>query len=98
MILKKALYGTIIAAAEWYKKISGDMVQLGYNISKYDNCVFFKLVFGKQLIVMLHVDDIKVSAAGGEAALDIAINEIKGLYDDVTVHRGKKLSYIGKER
>ena len=97
VILKKALYGTIIAAAAWYKKISGDMVLLGYTINKYDNCVFYKLVLGKQLIVLIHVDDMKFSAAGGEAALDIAIDEIKGLYDEVTVHRGKKLNYIGMD-
>ena len=50
------------------------MVLLGYTINKYDNCAFYKLVLGKQLIVLLHVDDMKFSAAGGEAALDIAIN------------------------
>jgi hypothetical protein len=35
------------------------------------------------------------AAAGGEAAIDIAINEIKSKYDEVTVHRGKKLTYLG---
>jgi Reverse transcriptase (RNA-dependent DNA polymerase) len=95
VVLDKALYGTIIAAAAWYRKISGDMKGLGYTVSKYDNCIFYKNILGKQIIVTLHVDDMFFAAAGGEAAIDIAVEEIKGLYEEVTVHRGKKLNYLG---
>ena len=95
VILDKALYGTIISAAAWYKKISGDLKKLGYTISKYDNCVFYKMLLGKQIVILLHVDDMFLSAAGGERAIDIAINEIKSIYDEVTVHRGRVINYIG---
>jgi hypothetical protein len=44
---------------------------------------------------VLHVVDIFFAAAGGKAALGIAINEIKSRYDEVTIHRGKVLSYLG---
>jgi Reverse transcriptase (RNA-dependent DNA polymerase) len=46
VVLEKALYGIIIAAAAWYKKISGDMKDMGYEVSKYDNCVFNKNILG----------------------------------------------------
>lgn len=95
VVLDKALYGTIIAASAWYKKISGDMKDLGYKISEYDNCVFFKYINGKQIIAALHVDDFFLTAAGGESDLDIVINEIKTRYDEVTVNRGKLLTYLG---
>ena len=95
VILQKALYGTIIAAAAWYKKISSDLIDLGYKVSSYDNCVFYKQILGKQTLIFLHVDDMYFAAAGGEAAIDIAIDEIKSRCDEVTVHRGKKLTYLG---
>jgi hypothetical protein len=97
VILQKALYGTIIAAAAWYKKISNDLKDLGYSVSNYDNCVFYKQILGKQMLIFLHVDDMFFAAAGGEAAIDIAVNEIKSKYDEVTVHRGKKLTYLGMD-
>ena len=95
VVLDKALYGTIIAAAAWYKKISGDMKNLGYNISKYDNAVFYKDILNKNILVLLHVDDMKFLALGGEKAIDIAINEIQSKYDETTVNRGKVFTYLG---
>jgi hypothetical protein len=97
VVLDKALYGTIIAAAAWYNKISGDMKKFGYSVSKYDNCLFYRNILNKNILVVLHVDDMKFAALGGESAIDIAINEIQNVYDETTVSRGKTFHYLGMD-
>jgi Reverse transcriptase (RNA-dependent DNA polymerase) len=97
VILKRALYGTIQAAAAWYNTIIADMKKLNYEVSKYDNCVVYRKENGKQLTLFMHVDDFLFDSAGGEVAIDKAIDEIKGLGYEVTVHRGRKLRYLGAD-
>jgi hypothetical protein len=59
--LLKALYGTIRAARLFWEKLSSKLKEWGFTINPYDPCVANKVVDSKQLTVVWHVDDLKVS-------------------------------------
>ena len=56
----KALYRLLKSALDFYNKLRGDLEDHGFEIN-YDPCVANKMVNGKQMIVIWHVDDLKVS-------------------------------------
>ena len=92
--LNKALYGCVQSALQWYKEISGYLVSIGFQINKMDPCVFNKTdLNGKQLTIVVHVDDLMFM--GEENAINIAINQLRDKYGEVTVHEGKVLPYLG---
>ena len=59
--LLKALYGTIRAARLFWEKLTRKLLEWGFVINPYDSCVANKMVNGKQLTVVWHVDDLKIS-------------------------------------
>ena len=61
MVLDKALYGTLKAARLFWEMLSKQLVQWGFVVNPYDECVANKKCSGGQLTVTWHVDDIKVS-------------------------------------
>ena len=93
--LKRALYGCVQSARAWYKKLRHDLEQLGYGVIKSDECVFIrKEKDGSTTRLVVHVDDI-FATAKDETALDIVMGELEQLYSGLTIHRGKRLNYIG---
>jgi hypothetical protein len=56
--LKKALYGCVQSARLWYEKLKRVLLDLGFEMNPYDQCVFNKLHDGKQLTVCTYVDDL----------------------------------------
>ena len=64
MELLKALYGTLHAARLFWEKLSGKLLEWGFEANPYDSCVMNKIIDGKQLTVTWHVDDLKVSHYG----------------------------------
>jgi len=59
--LLKALYGTLRAARLFWEKLSNKLKEWGFKIIDYDPCVANKIVNGKQITVVWHVDDLKIS-------------------------------------
>ena len=59
--LVKAVYGTLLGAIIFYKKLSSHLVKHGFEMNAYDQCTFNKIVNGEQLTVQFHVDDLKAS-------------------------------------
>ncbi|KAL2249557.1 UNVERIFIED_CONTAM: Retrovirus-related Pol polyprotein from transposon RE2 [Sesamum indicum] len=70
--LKKALYGLKQASREWNKKFTENMQGLGFKQSCHDYCLFTKNVKDGQVLLLVYVDDILVSAP----SLDY-INEVQ---------------------
>jgi hypothetical protein len=61
--LKKGPYGLIQSARLWYEKLSGDLRDLGFEANKSDECVFNRTeADGSQTTLVLHVDDVLVTA------------------------------------
>ena len=59
--LTKALYGMLISAMLFYKKLRENLEGKGLEVNPYDPCVANKLVNGSQMTVCWHVDDLKIS-------------------------------------
>ena len=57
----KALYGMLKSALWFYKKLKADLEAYGFVINPYGPCVANTMSNGKQMTVMWHVDDLKVS-------------------------------------
>jgi hypothetical protein len=45
----------------YYQRFVKDLKSIGFQVNPYDPCVANKTVKGKQLTVVWHVDDLKVS-------------------------------------
>ena len=56
--LKKALYGLKQAPITWYGRIDSFLMSLGFTKSKADPNLYYKVVDGDQVILLLYVDDL----------------------------------------
>ena len=96
--LLKALYGTLHAARLFWEKLQGKLMnEWGFVPNRYDSCVVNKMVNGKQLTVVWHVDDLKISHVD-ESALDefVAMMEKEfGTHAPLSVSRGPVQEYLG---
>ena len=62
IILKKALYGTLLGAMPFWKKLAKFIVEkMVFEINPYDWCVENKTINVKQCMILCHVDDLKIS-------------------------------------
>jgi hypothetical protein len=59
--LKKALYGILQAALLFWEDLSGKLLEWGFILKPYDNCVANKIIDGKQCTALWHVDNITIS-------------------------------------
>jgi hypothetical protein len=60
-LLLKSLYGLVQAPRAWYDTLTTKLVQMGFRVSPFDPCVYIHTT--KQLIISVHVDDIRIYAA-----------------------------------
>jgi hypothetical protein len=98
VILLKALYGTLVAALLFYKKLKKDLESIGFKINPYDSCVANRVVNGKQHTVTWHVDDLKSSHVDPKVN-DEFLKWLDKIYGDpkiapVTATRGKIHDYL----
>ncbi|CAL1406372.1 unnamed protein product [Linum trigynum] len=70
--LKKSLYGLKQASRQWFAKLTGYLMKLGFAQSASDYSLFTKWVPGKVVVLLVYVDDIII---GGDAQKDI--NQVK---------------------
>ena len=59
--IHKSLYGLLHSALLFYHKLVKDLEAEGFTINPYDPCVSNKLINGKKMTIVWHVDDIKIS-------------------------------------
>ena len=52
--LKKALYGLKQALKTWYGRVDSFLMSLGFTKSKADSNLYYKVVDGDQVILLLH--------------------------------------------
>ena len=57
----KAIYGTLFGAIQFYKKIRGVLMDMGFKTNGYDECTFNKMINGSQCTIQVHIDDLKLS-------------------------------------
>jgi hypothetical protein len=95
----KALYGTLQAARLFWEKLSKKLVEWGFTINPYDTCVANKIVNGKQLTIVWHVDDIKVSHVNIKVVDELIcqMEEESGKETPFNKVRGKVHNYLGMQ-
>ena len=92
-----ALYGMLIAALLWYRKFSGDLKSIGFEMNPYDPCVANRIISGSQQTVKFHVDDLMSSHKKPSVNDDFDkwLNEMYGQHGAVKCIRGKVHDYLG---
>ena len=73
------MYGTLKEALLYYKKLSKELREYRFLINPYNPCVTNKWTDGRQLTVVWHVDDMKVSHKNKEEVTKF-IEYMKGIY------------------
>lgn len=94
-----ALYGMLVAALLWYKKLKNDLEKVGFEFNPYDPCVCNRKVRGSQQTVRFHVDDLMSSHESPKVNDEFLkwLNKMYGQHGPVQATRGKKHDYLGME-
>ena len=97
VVLKKALYGTLRAALLFWRRLSSQLSEWGFEANPYDPCVANKTINGKQCTILWHVDDLKISHEDPEVVTNIIemIEAEFGKEAPLTKARGKVHEYLG---
>ena len=98
--LWKALYGRLQSALLFYQKLQQDLENLGFVVNPYDPCVANKMVDGLQMMVVWHVNNMKILHVK-KKCVDNMIQLSKSMYKDKggkvkELHR-KVHNYLGME-
>ena len=93
----KAIYGLLVSAMLFYKKLVSDLQSYGFEVNPYDPCVANKDVKGNQMTVSWHVDDLKVSHKEPKVIDDFLqwVKKTYGNIGEVKTTRGKVHDYLG---
>ena len=57
----KVIYGMLVAALTWYRRLRTDLEGIGFIFNDYDGCVANRFSGKRQQTLRLHVDDMLVS-------------------------------------
>jgi hypothetical protein len=72
--LEKSLYGLTIAPKLWYEHLTSAILELGFQRSSYDPCLFFQ----EEIMVAVYVDDCGI-AASDQRHIDALIAGLRSL-------------------
>jgi hypothetical protein len=94
--LLKAVFGTLRVARLFWEKLSNQLKESGFAANPYDPCVN-KMICGKQMTVVWHVDDLKISHVDAKAVDHFIrqLDDIFGKDGPLTKSRGKIHDYLG---
>jgi hypothetical protein len=95
--LKKALYGTLQAGLLFWKELTQNLKEWGFEINPYDWCCANKMIDGKQCAALWHVEDIKISHEDPKVVDSVLglLGTRYGKEAPLTVTRGKEHDYLG---
>ena len=57
-LLRKALYGLKQAPRQWFEKISGYLISIGFQVSPADSSLFVRKSAHGMIVLVLYVDDL----------------------------------------
>jgi hypothetical protein len=90
----RAMYGLIQSPKLWYNELTSHLTKHGFKICKSDECILYKKHEGKDITLILYVDDILILSE--ETSMcnwvkDILVQK----YKKVTHNEGNKMCYLG---
>ena len=59
--VQKVLYRMLKSALLFYKKFKGNLESAGFEVNLYDPCIANKIIYKHQMIIIWHIDDLKIS-------------------------------------
>ena len=95
--MNKAVYGTIQGAIRFYEELTDFLKSRGYKVNPYDPCVFNRTITGKQMTILFHVDDLKLSHVDPNVVTE-EIQKLQlefGKLAELTISRGRVHEYLG---
>ena len=94
--VKKALYGTLQAALQFWRNLTSSLEEWGIEINPYNWWVAKKKVSGKQLTLVWHVEDFRIShiESGASEEMIIQLSKRYRKYADLTIQIGKVYEYL----
>ena len=92
--LQRALYGCLKSAIQFYRRLTGDLVKMGFKVNFYNPCVANKNIGGSQITVCWHVDDLKISHRNPRVVTAL-IRKLTEIYGKLRVSRGEFHDYLG---
>ena len=75
---------------------SEHLEKMGFQINPYDPCIANKTIHGKQCTIAWYVDDAKISHFNKQVVTDV-IEQIEERFQQMTVTRGKKHTFLGMD-
>ena len=87
LILKKAIYGLVQAARQFWKKIVDKMQEGGFQLSKADPCILYKEDEKGICIIIIYIDDMLI--IDKEEAIDDAIKVLQDHFQVKDPTRGR---------
>ena len=95
--ITKAIYGMLVSAMLFYRKLVKDLKKLNFEINPYDPCVANRYIKNLQQTVSWHVDDLKFSHMDSQVNDDLlkTLDELYGKIAKVKSTRGKRHEYTG---
>jgi hypothetical protein len=95
--LQKVLYGMMKSALLFYRKLVGELREMGFKLNPYGPCVTNKMVDDAQLTVRWHVDYLMISHINNDVIMAF-VKAIKAIYgDNLAESMGTKHTYLGME-
>jgi hypothetical protein len=94
--LKKVLYSTLKAVLLFWKMLTAQLKEWGFEVNPYDWCVANKTIQGKQCTILWHVDDLKISHVSADVVTEV-LEQMKSAFGKeapLTVTRGKIHKYL----
>ena len=92
--LEKALYGCVQSVRLWYNTFSGFLETIGFKKNETDKCVMNRMVNGKQLTVMIYVDDLLITCESQEAIQELT-EQLRLEYGEIKLQQERDMSYLG---
>ena len=92
--LHKALYGCVQSALLWYNLFSESLIEMGFVLNPYDQCVANCMIDGSQCTIAWYVDDTKISHRDPNVVTRI-IECIEAKFGKMSVSRGKEHEFLG---
>ncbi|KXJ62466.1 hypothetical protein RP20_CCG008066 [Aedes albopictus] len=90
--LKKSIYGLKQSARCWNQRLHSVLVEMGFEQSATDSCLYTKVVSGKRVYLLVYVDDIMIGCED-EAQIDSVYEQLKR-YFEVT-NLGEPNDFLG---
>ena len=92
--IDKAMYGLVQSARLWYDTITGVLKRAGYSPNPMDGCVWNKMVSGKQVTIVIYVDDLAISCVD-KREVHNARDMIQNEFIDVKIKESSEMTYLG---